>query len=474
MKLFKKALVATALLSTFGAHAVSIAPVAGKENKLSSEGVAAGNQATNAGVAFNVIVAKDHPAASKITLTFDSKVDLDDLAAAVGGAVTNDPKEGTGTSGDIVFEYGTGSFTFDNVEVNTKTKGAHFISFNVDIGNPLTANSAFRVHLDGNADITDKIGKIEISGASTVKFDSEDAAAAPIESGSGVLATEESQFSFVNKQELTKLIKRTNDSQYTDGTTTDTAIFTMSNNEDLLANLTAPTYELVLSGNFEGVDPTTGTKEEVKVTAATSVAAVNITAINGDEDELTITLANNETPTDGTKQDVTIVFNHGENGNAAVIPVTGDVDAKLIVKSADLSSDLTFASLVDSGEWALNATIINVPYFPVGYAGLSSSVHFANESKSKAAVSITAIDEANPGTVYEGVLADLEARAVTRVKQKDIMEALNLDVDMSHKLSVTFNIDADVGDVNAYAFSNATTDGARQALVTSQQKGSDK
>ena len=37
------------------------------------------------------------------------------------------------------------------------------------------------------------------------------------------------------------------------------------------------------------------------------------------------------------------------------------------------------------------------------------------------------------------------------------------------KLSVTFNIDANDGDVNAYAFSNAGT--GRQALVTSQEKG---
>ena len=65
----------------------------------------------------------------------------------------------------------------------------------------------------------------------------------------------------------------------------------------------------------------------------------------------------------------------------------------------------------------------------------------------------------------------LEGDTVTKVGQVQLMDLLTIPA--GTKVSVTFNVDSNVGNVNAYAFSQKTGEG-RQALVTSQQKGSDK
>ena len=98
---------------------------------------------------------------------------------------------------------------------------------------------------------------------------------------------------------------------------------------------------------------------------------------------------------------------------------------------------------------------------------LLGSVHFANETSTAADVIVSAIDDDGEvhGPLDLGV--DLAGDTVTKVSQTTIMSLFGLTE--SAKLSVTFNIDADDGTVNAYAFSNAGD--ARQALVSSQQKG---
>jgi hypothetical protein len=122
---------------------------------------------------------------------------------------------------------------------------------------------------------------------------------------------------------------------------------------------------------------------------------------------------------------------------------------------------------LNAGEWKLDATVINVPYFPVGYAGTSTSIHLANETGSEVDVIVSAIDDS--GTVYPAVNlgAKLAAETVTKVGQSAIMSLFSI-TDPT-KLSVTFNIDADDGDVNGYAFTSSES--GRAQLANSQQKG---
>lgn len=483
MNLFKKALVASAVVASFGASAT--ATVSSTPLSLSAEGIAAENTADNVSLVFDVVVGTLHPAASTITLTFDSTVDLDGL---VDGAVTNTPANGTGVvtgtagQGSVGFDYGTGSFTFDNVVIddNDQTKGEQdTISFDINLGNPLTANSAFRIYLgDIATDLagTPAVDVVDISGASSVAYSSETSGGDAIETGTGVIATEESQFSFSVKTALDAVVEREDMTDFLpDGTgdLTDSLVFEFSNDETLGAALAAPTLDLEVAGDFTDVhadaNVDTNNDDEVTIAAAATGGAVLLAATeavtnSADEDELTVTLANANLSKTSTVNELTLAFTLD---GADDIAATGDVMTTATVDSADLDDPIAIATNVASGSWEIDATIINVPYFPVGFEGTSTSVHFANEGATDVDVIVTAID--GEGNTY-GPLdlgSDFAGDTVTKVSQGAIMTLFGLTE--SAKLSVTFNLDANDGVVNAYAFTSSEV--GRTEISNSQLKG---
>jgi len=467
MKLFKKALVATAIFGAVGANAAVLSsdPVL-----LSSEGVAAGLTAENVVFDIDFVVEQLTPSASTITLTFDDNVDLDDLETALGTSevsVVNDPSAGTGTvssvgtSNEIVFDYGTGSFTFDRLIVDAD-EGT--ITFEVNLGNPVTAQSAFRMSFSTNAGV-------DFDGASSVAYSSVNASDVAIETGTGVLSKTQSQFSFSIAKEYDGRIERiaqtdfsrngddANDSQV------DEVTYVVTNNESgLEANLVVTDVKVDFEGDFDnGATAASGNRlAGTEFTATAGTPSLDTTGF----DNVEVVLGGNTANTDGSKNTYKLTF----TGAGKVIPQTGAIDATVTISATAGTTAVTpfeIATNVDAGSWALDATVINIPYFPVGYEGLSTSVHFANESANAADVIVTAIDD--EGEEYTGTIADLAGDTVTKVGQDAIKAALGIDATASAKLSITFNIDANDGDVNAYAFSNAGT--GRQALVTSQEKG---
>jgi hypothetical protein len=128
-----------------------------------------------------------------------------------------------------------------------------------------------------------------------------------------------------------------------------------------------------------------------------------------------------------------------------------------------------FSTPISAGRWLVDATVVNVPYFPVGYTGTESIVQFANESVNSADVIVSAIDDdgLEYGPLDLGI--DLAGDTVTTLSESALISLFGL-LD-STKLSVTFNIDAEDGDVNAYAFS--INEGKRAQLMTSQQNTDD-
>ena len=461
MKLFKKALVATAIFGALGANAAVLSsdPVL-----LSSEGIAAGLSAENVVFDVDFVVKKLTPSASVITLTFDENVDLADLETAVGSSevtITNDPSAGTGTvgTGEIIFDYGTGSFTFDRLTVDAD---AGTIVFEVNLGNPITAESAFRMSFASTAGV-------DFDGAASVSFASVESDDTAIETGTGVLAKTQSQFGFSVAKEFDGRIERISQNAFSrngdlaTNSTVDTLAFAFTNDEaGLEANLVVTDLAVKFSGDFDnGVTASPVTSGEFSVSAAGTMAVAT------DFNSVSYALGAPAAAVDGTKNTYTVTF-QGDAIGAVVIPQTGNIEATATVSATAGTAIVTpfeIATNVDAGSWALDATVINIPYFPVGFDGLSTSVHFANESANAADVIVTAIDQA--GNEYSGTLADLAGNTVTKVTQIDLMSALTAPA--GSKLSVTFNIDANDGDVNAYAFSNAGT--GRQALVTSQEKG---
>jgi hypothetical protein len=419
---FKASLLASAMALSFGGQA---ATVSSTPLTLSAEGVAQGEVALNQDLTLDIVVSTQHPSASTITLTFDASVDLDDLD---GGAVSNTPASGTGTAGagDIIFDYGTGSFTFDNVVIDTTTDGAHTISFQVNLGNPLTADSAFRMTLDTN--------KIDISGASTISYSASTSAAALIETGSGVIADTASQFSFVVATEYDGLIDRTDRTTFTPAGVTDVLTATFTNDESLPAALTGVNGTMVLEGDFTDLldaDFTSGFN-------APNVQGV-VNAV--DDSDVTYTFVNADTA-DLTGGDNTFTSTFVKTVGGTDIPQTGDINVVLSLDAVNGDATTLTYNSNDGGKWALDASIVNVPYLPVGY-GLSPNVEIANVASTDASIQVEGFDQF--GTQYGPTTLSFDAKGktVTKVSEANLQAAFGLATTDKRKLSVTFVLDAD-------------------------------
>jgi len=475
MKLFKKALLATAVVGAMGAQAATISST---PLKLSAEGVALKVTPTAGKLTFDIVVDKDHPSSSVITLKFDKNVELGTLT---GGAVTQGVGSGTAYAGDVGFDYGTGSFTFDDVKVTNgdASKGElDSISFKVNLGNPLTANSAFRVVLGNHQyDATPGAGvnKVIVKGASTLSYVSNKADKTQIETGTGVIATEQTQFGFSVDTKLDGLIKRDQLSRFVgaNGTAvdTDTVKYTFENDESLGLALTGVNANIRFNGNFKGVvSPIAagalGTDaDSVVMSTGTTPVAIAVNDAYAYQDGSATAAGEKD------KYVNTITF---QNQSTTDIPVTGDVDASVTVTSVT-NAGVTLPtggysafSKVAAGEWAVDATIINVPYLPVNAPNTDTFIHFANETDKEVDVIVTAID--NNGKEYGpmNLGAKLAANTVTKISEPAMDTLFGLK-GVATKLSVTFNIDADKGDVNAYAVSQ--NDKGRTEVSTSQQRG---
>ncbi|TMO04190.1 hypothetical protein [Pseudoalteromonas sp. S558] len=497
MKLFKKALLATAVFGAMGAQAATIN---NDKFQLSAEGVALEVPAVASDVYFDIKVLKDHASGSFITLTFDDNVDITAIEAAADGSVTQVVSSGESQSGDVYFDYGTGSFTFDDVTVTQadKTKGIPAsISFNVNLGNPLTANSAFRLRLADDTTSTTPLAKI--LGASTLQYKStvSKTDATVIETGSAVISEEVSQFSFAVGTELDGLIKRDKATKFvgvndTD-VDTDTLVYTFTNDESLGLALRNVDAIIRFDGNFKGVT-------EAAVLGTNTADALTVTQSAASTDDIAVVSSTGATPTAiavtdeytygdtaavtpaavGVKETYTETFIFSNDGDSTTsIPVTGDVEASVVITSASTlqtggsavsvgANGYTVTSKVPAGEWEVDATIINIPYLPINATNTSTFIHFANETDKEVDVIVTAID--NRGNEYGPMNLGykLPANTVKKFSQTDMDTFFSLN-GVSTKLSVTFNVDADKHEVSAYAVSQ--NDKGRTEVSTSQQRG---
>ena len=445
-KVFKASLVAASLALAFGANAASVTST---PLKLSAEGVAAGLEATGVDLSFDISVVNTHPSASEITLTFDETVVLDPASYGCAGTVTNDPALGTGVCGDITFTYGTGSFTFDNVTVDDE---AGTISFKVNLGNPLTADSAFRVDLGGAA--------TDITGAANVAYAAETAAGASIETGSGVVATTESQFAFTVEKKFDGIIDRLDRTIFSKNfdvnNVSDESDHNFVNKQaDLEAALTNIGLEIEINGSFGGL------------LTADFTPSAGVGTVSAAPKQLDVVVAG---PL-GADTDLAIDFSRVTATN---IPVS-DFTATVVVTSAE-GDDITLVSDASIGGWDLDASVVNVPYLPVGY-GLTAQVEISNLGDTDAEVMIEAVDQ--NGDEYGPIAMDFtyggetfdtaRAGTVTRASEADIRKAFNLAADSQKKLSITFVIDADEDDITLVPLYRQNE--SRINVISDQYKG---
>lgn len=477
MKFFKKALIATAIIGSVGAQA---ATVSSDTLKLSAEGVMYKTPVVEKDLVIDVVVDKTHPSASTITLTFDTNTELDlILGACADGEVQQAVGGGQAHCGNVGFDYGTGSFTFDSLVYvdGDESKGVgDTLSFKVNLGNPLYADSSFRVHLGSHGfDGTTTTKTVLVKGESFVNYRSVKAdGTTEIETGSSQIAEEVSQYAYSVKTELDGVIERVNGLAFVNSGSAakDTFTYNFKNNLGLGLAITGNDTKVTLSGKFDDVTNFATTT----ATVGTTVWSKSVPT--GEYDTATITVSASEhdaAPTSGASAYIVTPTVTVTVDGVTEIPVTGDVDSKaVVIDSAGNNATKSFptggivvASGVDAGAWVLDATIVNVPYFIVNHDVATSFVHFANESKKDADVIVSAID--NHGTVHAPVDLgfDLTANTVTKVSAAKIAELFDID-DMA-KLSVTFNIDADEEDIHANAISQ--NDQGRSEVSHSQFKG---
>lgn len=453
MNFFKKALVATAVVASFGASAAKITPST-TIIEISKEGIAANVAIPTTGFDLDVKVEAATPAASNLKIVFGAGVDLSLLTLT--GTVTQ--TAGLSKDSEMEISFGTGSFTFDNFAVDTTTVGAHFVTFDVSLGQPMNVGAAFNVKFVGGASAS-------VATAASATYTATDTGVV-IDTGVGAISVEKDQFSFAVKTPLDKLINRTDASVYTDTTVVDVLDLTVTNEATLSRAITATGGTILLEGNFTGV--TIGAGEAVG-TAVTGVAPTTTPVTVPVQQQMLLTL--DAAAVLAATNVVTVTTTHA---GASDIPATGDVLATYTAAGDFIGGTGVVATKAAAGEWAIDATIINVPYLPVGIEGLNATVILSNEGASATDVIVTAIDAdgleygpANLNTLAD-FSADLPAKTVSKVSDLALIELLSAPA--GALLSVTFNIDANEGVVNGYAYTQKAGAG-RAEVSTSQQRG---
>ncbi|MCE3218266.1 hypothetical protein G5C64_05270 [Vibrio diabolicus] len=422
-KLFNASLVALAVAGTFSANAADISVKDGSV-KISTEAKEVGLK-YNGVLTFDTIVKKDHSAGAEIVLSFSENVDL----SGVDGGPCEDLNSGTFTCNDLTFDVGTGSFTFDAVKVDNTAKT---ISFNVNLGNPMIANSAFRTY----------IADMSIAGSSNLDYSS-NLGGAEIETGSAVIATEASQYSFAVQTEYNNRVERVNQQTFATFAADESDLKDVArvNILDKASEFNVAAFtvdsDIKVSADLH-LGEADQTAFAITGTTATNPAAVIVDSkLAGFTSTLTALDANKST---------VITFTNGSGEKIALtsFAIDADVEYGNLATSPTTTGSKTLAQAADLGQWELDASVVNVPYLPVGYENLSSNVEYSNHGSSAAEVSISAFD--NNGNEYTGTLANAAPKTVTKYSEADIMAALGITE--ATKLNITFISDADEENVS--------------------------
>jgi len=456
MKLFKKALLATAIFGAMGAQAADVSDAV---DFTSVEGFAVANGVLADDTKVRVIVREKLEAGDKVTLQFGAGFDLTDPAFALAQAATAGANE-------IAINNGTADYTFTLDAAESDFANGKVV-MTLDTGYTVELDESFEIIADPTvlkATATEANAIVTYSAARWQDGVAKDTGG----DNTGTFLKFANQYGATVATLLDGKIERVSQSSFVTGgvvapvVNNDADTFSIALTDKInyvnavAAATTAATIEI--AGDFSDI-----VVGDIAISESGNLAAGDVVATSVTSSLLTLTVT--DTAADGNSGSFTVTIDNGTRIGAGetIKESTFVADATVDYGHTVDATILTNASV---GEWVLDATIINVPYFPVGFDGVSTSVHFANEGSTDVNVIMTAIDE--NGKVYEAVnMGDLAADTVTKYTQTLIMKELGIT--SATKLSVTFNIDATEGVVNAYAFSNAGT--GRQSLVTSQQKG---
>jgi hypothetical protein len=480
-KVFNASLVAATVAFAFGASAANLAvsPVA----TITEEAVQAGHTVTAAAAVVTFWNQETLSAGDKITLEFPrgttlpliAGINIEKGAAIAEFLVELEAEPATGTVGPkIVIEIGT--------------------------GNPLLANSKIDVELD--ADYAPTAGVIKYSAADGFSGAAKDL------TGTNTAATTKTV-----KQETVaidtlfdaKIERLERDTYVSKGEFAAALTITRpTSGVSSATNAVAPgaTDLLVVKSDFSDVDSVNlaycadGKAPAITLTAgvpdatgactggaAATVVAATVTAsaapaTGAIDDTATFAVpgaafAAATAPATGTiaKFAVYVTPTAGEE-----IPTVSKVEVTRSVTYTNTGSVLspykaTYLNAADFGKFQLDATVVNVPYLPVGYAHLAPVVEVTNLGSTDAEVSVEAVGKT--GIKYGPVVLSKVAKkeALTSFFESDLAGAFNLPKGSNEKLSVTFVINADSDDVSLAPYYTNSNVGSVINVVNDQYKG---
>jgi hypothetical protein len=462
MNFFKKALIATAVAGTFGA--VQAADVTNAISKTSTQGVEIGSLTGTPSV--RAIVRELLEAGDTVTLKFGKDMFTTAPISVLFGTADQIGTTPPATT-ELGISYGSGTFTFGQETIST-TDGVTTVTFQVLTGDPMPKDASFEVLVvGGDLDATKTAdANVAYSAVSGLTGDAKDTTGTNM----GSFITLADQYAASVTTPLNGVIERENQITFVsggvDGATVvgvkdaDTLVIKLEDNTTFLSAAlgTDVTATVTVKGDF-----TTSSITQAAVTDGT--ATVGTLALNGNKDELEFTVV--PVASDGIQGNVTITLD-----NVTEVIKAGDYTVSVSVDAAAVTTNTVFTALddADAGTWAVDATIINVPYLVVGKEGTDSAVHFSNLGPAADVIvsAVSVIDADGDSVTYAAtdLGLDLAANSVTKVKQKDIIDALSIPAG-TQKLSVTFNIKGEADDVSAYAF--IKDESGRTEVSNSQQ-----
>lgn len=450
-KVFNASLLAATVAFAFAANAadVAISPVL----TVTNEAVLTNTAITPASATVVIYNRQELSAGDKVSLTF--------------------PKGTVFASATINKGDATASFSAPVVVAETASVGPK-ITYELLVGNPLTSNSKIEVVLDATY----------VPKAGVVVYEARDGFTDAVKDTTGTGTGTPNQATLITTaaQEIVSLktpfnafVERLARITFTANKGSQTAVLNVREPAATVkAAVVAPaaTNDVVVlkaDGHLGGIASfrlTDGTTDVDVAAAAFSASNPAAPAVLD-----TVTFAANAL--------VSAAAAAGTNWTVSATPAGGATTIPL--RSFTLTRKVTyegiggFANHVASTEFAagkfqLDATVVNVPYLPVGYAHLAPVVEITNMGSADAQISVEAVGKT--GTKYAPVVLTKTAKkeALTSIFESDLAAAFNLPKGSNEKLSVTFVIDADEKNVSLAPYYTNSTVGSVINVVNDQYK----
>ncbi|WP_462164587.1 hypothetical protein [Pseudoalteromonas xiamenensis] len=420
MKLFKQALLASAILGAFGAQAADLTDAVTKTSK---QGLEVGTAAKSS---LRVIVREQLEAGDRVTLTFGKGV------TGITSVTTNSNGEAiqSGANNQLGIVYGSGTFKIKPISTTT-TSGVTTVVLEVMTGDPITKDSSFEIEVPGINIEKTKAAEATVTYSATSGLNGNAKDTTGKATGSFVVLADQYGASVATK--ANGVITRSPATTFTSGgiagsnttlgtaVNADTIVLKITDDQNLLSAASGVNVQatVTIEGDFSGdIDATS-----VAITAANSAAVIANKTIASDKKSLSFTLTDQASGA-GIADSYTIELDH--TGDGKTIKAT-EFKATVVVDADSSSATNTKQEALvkaDAGEWVLDATIINIPYFPVGFEGVNTSVHFANETSSDVDVIITANDDKGVSYSTTNQAKFLAKNSVTKVSQVQVMDFL--------------------------------------------------